>query len=45
MIVQDKIITEVDILDVIKERESRINVKNYSIEEAYELLQDFTPKI
>jgi hypothetical protein len=38
-------ITETEILKIINERQNRTNVKCYSVEETYELLQKFIPKI
>ena len=37
MLVQDKQITETEILEIISERQKRTNVKYYSFEEAYEI--------
>ena len=44
MLVQDKIITETDILQICEEREKKDTIE-YSFKEAYELWLNYVPKI
>ncbi|MDQ7008865.1 MAG: hypothetical protein Q9M94_01070 [Candidatus Gracilibacteria bacterium] len=45
VLVQDKTITQIDILKICKERENDKNAIHYSFEEAYQLGLNYIPKI
>ncbi len=45
MIVKDRQITETEILEIIAEREKRTDVVYYTVEEAFELVKNFSPKL